>query len=131
MGKGGVGAVIGFVAGAALSFIGGGPVGTAVWIAKGIQGAAIGYSLLSGPSTKHKFGEVANTRSNVTPIPVIYGEHRVGGNIIYERVSDNEKELYVCVGIGEGEVQSISDIEVNGKPISEIKDVTYKIYTGT
>ena len=51
MGKGGVGAVIGFAAG------GGG--GLVVWeggvgselrygIAKGIQGAAIGYSLLSG-----------------------------------------------------------------------------------
>ena len=131
MGKGGVGAVIGFAVGAALSFVGGGPVGTAVWIAKGIQGAAVGYSLLSGPSTKHKFGEDANTRSNVIPIPVIYGEHRVGGNIIYERVSDDKKELYVCVGIGEGEVQSISDIEINGQPISEIKGVTYNIYTGT
>ncbi len=132
MGKGGVGAVIGFAAGAALAFVGG-PVGTAVWITKGIQGAAIGYSLLSGPSTKYKFGETANTRSNVVPIPVIYGEHKVGGNIIYERVSHNQKELYVCVGLGEGEIESVSDIEVNGKPISEFifPDVTYMIHTGT
>ena len=62
---------------------------------------------------------------------MIDGEHRVGGNIIYERVSYNDKELYVCVGIGEGEVDSISDIEVNGEPISKIKGVTYKIYTRT
>ncbi|HUM42963.1 MAG TPA: phage tail protein, partial [Fervidobacterium sp.] len=139
MGKGGAGAVIGFVAGAASAFVGGGPVGTAVWITKGIQGAAIGYSLLSGPSTKYKSGETANTRSNVVPIPVIYGEHKVGGNIIYERVSHDQKELYVCVGLGEGEIESVSDIEVNGKPIIDFlmseeylphQNVFYKVYTG-
>jgi len=139
MGKGGAGAVIGFVAGAASAFVGGGPVGTAVWITKGIQGAAIGYSLLSGPSTKYKSGETANTRSNVVPIPVIYGEHKVGGNIIYERVSHDQKELYVCVGLGEGEIESVSDIELNGKPIIDFlmseeylphQNVFYKVYTG-
>ena len=29
-------------------------------------------------------------------------------------------------GVGEGEIESVSDIEVNGKPISEIKDLLIK-----
>ena len=131
MGKGGVGAVIGFVAGAALSFVGG-PVGTAVWLKWGIQGAAIGYSLMSkADSPTYRFGEIENTRSSVLPIPIIYGEHKVGGNVIYERISDDEKKLYLCVAVGEGEVEDISNIEVDGTPIEEIKGATYTVYRGT
>jgi len=58
------------------------------------------------------------------PIGVVYGTHKVGGNIINQYVyNDGTKEyLNLLIGLCEGEIESISDIKINENP--------YENYTG-
>lgn len=67
------------------------------------------------------------------PVPIIYGEHKVGGNVINEYVSTdgNQNYLNTLLAIGEGEIESISDIEINGNPIANFVGVTQTTRLGT
>lgn len=56
---------------------------------------------------------VQNTVANGTPIAVVYGEHRFGGQILqafFEVDEQFRSTLYVLVGIGEGEIESIGGL---------------------
>ena len=58
-----------------------------------------------------------NTIQDVgVPVKIIYGEHRTGGNIINQFIStDGDKQyLNLLIAAGEGEIESISDIKING-----------------
>jgi len=129
-----VGAVVG-------GFIGlfGGPA-TAIYFA--IIGASIGYQMTNPPpgdtgtgdmaaSPKYRFGGLRVTRSNEIPVPLCYGNTRVSGNIIYNKLSDDEKTCYQFIGLSEGEVNSISNLKVNGKNFSDFPGCSYDVYTGT
>ncbi len=103
-----------------------------------------------------------NKQSNVEPIPVIYGERRVGGIRVfvhtgakylvnqagYERwdevgqtwtvdTSDSSppnEYLYVALVLCEGEVESITNIEIDDLPITDSKYtglITSQVFTGT
>jgi hypothetical protein len=72
-------------------------------------------------SPTYSFGELDNTYAQRIPIPVTYGRVKVAGNIIYHRISNNEKELFMVVGLGEGPIESVEDIRVNDEPITSIK----------
>jgi hypothetical protein len=58
---------------------------------------------------------ISNTQDVGVPIGVVYGEHRVGGNIINQFIrTDGDKEyLNLLISLSEGEIESINDIEIN------------------
>lgn len=59
------------------------------------------------------------------PIGVVLGKHRVGGNIInqYVSVEDDKNYLNVLIALGEGELDYIDDIEINGNPSANYTDI--------
>lgn len=58
----------------------------------------------------------ANTRSTEEPLKVIYGQHRVGGNIVYMTSNGNKHQyLYMAMSIGEGEIEGLVNNE-SSKP---------------
>lgn len=53
-------------------------------------------------------------------IPIVYGRHRLAGQLLNAFVEEGENEtLCMLLGVCEGEVQSISNIEVNNSPIEK------------
>lgn len=60
------------------------------------------------------------------PVAIIYGTHRVGGNIINQYVwSDGDKEyLNLLIALGEGEIDSIGDIQINDNPYANYSGLT-------
>lgn len=60
------------------------------------------------------------------PIGVLYGTHKIGGNIINQYVyNDGEKEyLNLLIGLCEGEIESISDIKINDNPYENFSGLT-------
>ena len=63
------------------------------------------------------------------PVPILYGEHRVGGCVVeafVEKISSKTEYLYMLLAISEGPIEEIdvSTIEINKKNISHYSDVT-------
>jgi hypothetical protein len=59
-------------------------------------------------------GALVNKQSNIEQIPVIYGERRVGGTIVFVETSgSNNTYLYMCLILAEGEVDNIGDIYID------------------
>ena len=59
-------------------------------------------------------GALVNKQSNIAQIPVIYGERRVGGTIVFVETSgSNNTYLYICLVLAEGEVESIGNIYID------------------
>ncbi len=61
------------------------------------------------------------------PIPVIYGEHLAGGNVINEYIyTDGDKNyLNTLIALCEGEIEDISDIKINDNPIENFANAVY------
>ena len=66
-------------------------------------------------SPSYAFGPLQNTKTQMLPIPIIYGGPvKVAGNVFYERFLDAEKtRVYRYIGISEGPVESIYDVYAN------------------
>lgn len=66
------------------------------------------------------------------PVPVVYGEHRVAGNIINLYTTNVEKTqiLYMLLNAGEGPIQGIDELRINDQPIDFFEDVEYDIRVG-
>jgi len=64
-------------------------------------------------------GHLVNTRAAQTPVPIIYGTCRVGGNIIFLKTDgQNNKDLWMVMTLGEGRIEvGNAAIYVNGKPV--------------
>ena len=60
-------------------------------------------------------GVLVNKESNIEPIPVVYGERRVGGVRVYVKTAGGKKNeyLYIALALCEGEIESISGIEID------------------
>lgn len=59
-------------------------------------------------------GALVNKQSNIEQIPVIYGTRRVGGTIVFVETSGGSNTyLYICVVLGEGEVQAIGNVYID------------------
>ncbi|MBI4970750.1 MAG: hypothetical protein HZC17_02800 [Candidatus Omnitrophica bacterium] len=60
------------------------------------------------------------------PVAVVYGRHRVGGNIINQFLwEDGDKHyLNVLLALCEGEIKSVEDIELNDNPIANFDGVS-------
>lgn len=84
-------------------------------------------------------GVLVNKESNIEPIPVIYGERRVGGVRVFVSTrdasgGDKNEYLYIALALAEGEVNSITDIKINDKPITDAKFnglYSYNVHLGT
>jgi len=81
-------------------------------------------------------GVLVNKESNIDPLPVIYGERRVGGVRVYLEAAGGKKNeyLYIALALCEGEVESITDIEIDDTPITDARFdglTSYQVFTGT
>lgn len=63
---------------------------------------------------------LTNEPSNNAPLPVVYGERRMGGTVVFAEVngSDN-RHLDVVYAIAEGEVEEIGTLYLDGEPAPE------------
>jgi len=68
-----------------------------------------------------------------TPVGVIYGEHRVAGNIINQFIwTDGDKNyLNILIALCEGEIESISEIKANDNPVANFDGITQYTRMGT
>ena len=82
-------------------------------------------------------GTLVNKQSNVEPIPVIYGERRVGGVRVFVASSGaNNNFLYMAIVFCEGEIQAITDILIDDKPTTDPKfaytdSISFNSYLGS
>lgn len=84
-------------------------------------------------SPTYGFDGIGNTTSPGLPVAVVYGVHRVGGMIIgrYVNTDGDLNYLNLLIALCEGEIDSISGIEINGNPIANYNSVSYDTRTGT
>ena len=69
-------------------------------------------------------GVLVNKESNIEPLPVIYGTRRVGGVRVFVSTRDQSggdpnEFLYIALVLCEGEVDAITDIFIDDKPITD------------
>ncbi|HAH21621.1 MAG: hypothetical protein A2Y00_05540 [Omnitrophica WOR_2 bacterium GWF2_43_52] len=67
------------------------------------------------------------------PVAVVYGEHKVGGNIVNQFLWENGDKSYlnVLLALCEGEIEAIDDIKINNNPIANFTGVTTNKRYGT
>ena len=101
-----------------------------VWIAIGVAAASYVMAVQAQKKAQKLAddmkGVLFNKESNIEPIPVVYGTRRVGGVRVYVATKDvpdgdDNEFLYIALVLCEGEVNSITDIEVDGNPITDSK----------
>lgn len=89
----------------------------------------------SAEATSSSYGidGAKNTSLEGIPVPVCYGEFRMGGNILglYTLNDGDTQILYMLLSAGEGPIAGISDILINDNPIADYKDVETEIRLGT
>ena len=138
-----IGALIGMAAGAAGFTIAGISAGL-MWAVGASVGSLFDKPKISGfsqESPTYSFGPISNPRSQLLPVPIIYGRARVAGNIFMQRFHDSKKTTQdLFVGVGLGEISAIRNIQANDIPLysaAEIEAgtsrkyfVTRKIYDG-
>lgn len=84
-----------------------------------------------------------------TPVPIIYGTHKVGGNLIscFTEGEGEDNYLYMLLALGEGEIKGICKennhatvcattgddpaVELNDQPLSEYDNIEWWYRTGT
>jgi hypothetical protein len=84
-------------------------------------------------------GHQTNTKPNQAVIPLLYGEVRVGGIIVYESSSGGDNKLYHCIlVVGEGETEGLTQVDgvdeayLDSKLYTEHGDtVHYELFKGT
>lgn len=112
-----------------------------VWIAVGVAAASYVMAVQAQKKAQKQAddmkGVLFNKESNIEPIPVVYGKRRVGGVRVYVATKDvpdgdSNEFLYIALVLCEGEVNSITDIEVDGNPITDSQYAgLYTIHTFT
>ena len=87
----------------------------------------------TGPqSTSYSIDGPKNTAREGQPVPVIYGTMRVGGNIcdLFTRNIGDDQYLFMRTILNDGEVDSITSLQLNGQDIANFKDVEYRVNYG-
>jgi predicted phage tail protein len=76
---------------------------------------------------------VQTTQNVGTPIGIVYGEHKVGGNIINQFITnDGDKNyLHTLIALSEGEIESVAEIKVNDNPIANFEGIETAYVLGT
>lgn len=87
---------------------------------------------MGSSSPTYSFGPLTNTKSQLIPVPVVYGECRVGGNILRQYYpSDDRKDVQMFVGVSEGPIESISDVLANDVDPLTLSGCSVDKYLGT
>jgi hypothetical protein len=65
--------------------------------------------------------------------PVVYGDFRIGGNFCdcYTQNVGENQYLYLRTVLNDGEIFDALDVELNEQPLSNFKDVQYRLHKGT
>ena len=130
---------------AAASFIAGGLIALSLTTIGYLIGTAlIGYSIGlaiqarqtsksggSSSSPRYQFGELQTTSSNQYPVPVLYGEARLGGNIVYQNPVMGGEQIDLLIVLCAGEIESITDVRLNGEVIGNFPGCSYRAFLGT
>ena len=71
-------------------------------------------------SATYTFNGVRNTTASGTPFQLMYGTHRIGGQVlnIFVKSTSTYSDLYYQIGLCEGEIEGITDIELDKLPAS-------------
>ncbi len=77
------------------------------------------------------FGPLDNTVSNELAVPVLYGQLKLAGNVVWQ--TDPGETVKRIVGLCEGEISSITDVRANDVVIdaSNLPSSSYSTYVGT
>lgn len=74
------------------------------------------------PAATAERGLVVNTSSTVDPIPVVYGERRIGGTrLLMQTSGSSNANLHVVLAHCEGEVDSIQGLYFDGVPATDAR----------
>lgn len=91
----------------------------------GVSGDTSITSSLSGSA--YTFGQLVTQTNSSLALPIVYGQFKCAGNIIWQEGSTTVKRLTsFCVG----PISGFSDIRLNDIPIGSISGCTYNTYTG-
>ncbi|MDD5422069.1 MAG: NlpC/P60 family protein [Candidatus Omnitrophica bacterium] len=82
-------------------------------------------------SPRYRFGELQTTSTNQYPVPLLYGEARLAGNIVYQNPVMGGENIDLLVALCQGEIDSITDIRINGEPIGDLPGCSYHAFLGT
>ena len=63
-------------------------------------------------------GILANKTSNNAPVPVIYGYRKVGGSKIFQNCTNNNKDFWMVIVLGEGEIEGIQKLYVDDSEVT-------------
>ena len=127
-----IGALIG-----AISVGGGAYLFGATLLASMMVGASIGAMFestsLDVQSPTYSIGPVQNSKTQMLPIPIVYGRCRLAGNIFYEKFLDDDKtKVDRMIGISEGPVEQISEVRVDDKdPVNDLEGCSYTVHLNT
>lgn len=80
---------------------------------------------LSSPT--YSFGILQTQANSSLSIPVVYGEVKMAGNVLWQTGSQTVQRI---VSFAEGEIEGFSDIRINDNPIASVVGATYSAYTG-
>jgi len=80
-------------------------------------------------SPRYGFGALVNTFTNEIPVPILYGELKLSGNVLYN--SAPGLTIYRAVGLCEGEIEGITNVRVNDVAIGDLTGCSVSTYTGT
>jgi predicted phage tail protein len=88
---------------------------------------------LDESSQTYGWDGIRTTQEIGTPVPIVYGEHMVGGNIVNQFLSLDGDKHYVnaLIALGEGEIDSISSVYINDNPRENFDGITYEEKLGT
>lgn len=84
-------------------------------------------------SPTYGFSGITNSTRIGAPIPVVYGRHRVGGQLLntFVTTNDNSDVIHMLLALSEGEIVQVVNIEINEQPLANYTGVTYGVRTGT
>ncbi|CDT54282.1 conserved hypothetical protein [Vibrio coralliirubri] len=156
-GDGGGKGILRFVAVVALSYftMGAGSVFAGAGLSSGMQFAASSAAFIGGvaiineilpPAVPTNAGSndlkdsptygldgAKNTSQEGLPVPLVYGNYRVAGNVIStftENINETQY-LYTLVNAGEGEIAGIESILINDQPVENFSEVNYQVRDGS
>lgn len=83
-------------------------------------------------SNTYGFSGITNGTRIGAPIPVVYGDHRVGGQLIgaYVKTEADSDVLHMLFAVSEGQILGMTSIEINEQPIANYTGVSFDLRTG-
>lgn len=79
-------------------------------------------------SPAYRFGPLETTASNVLCVPIIYGRIKAAGNKIWQ--SSGTTTFSALVAFGEGQISSITNVQLNNYNIANLTGCSYSAYVG-